>query len=233
LQEKLAGRPAKAAGPASGCPGEPDPEGLFRRYEMAMCDLRELKARNADLQKHLAELEQGQSQSRRAVPGGIVDWETEKRRILVALESCEELNGNQIALDRPRIEEIMATTDRLLAEKDRQIEELRRLEAGRGEHSAAAAKDEILDRDALISQERETLHRLQDEWHEKLRQAEVELSIQRAKLARQQAGFDERVRTMEPSGGSGALSADGSPAKPARGKWLSLLGLSGEDPPQR
>jgi DNA repair exonuclease SbcCD ATPase subunit len=224
LERKLAERPAETARPA----GEPDPEGLYRRYEMALCDLRELKARNADLQKQLTQLASWPSQT--GMPGGVLDWESEKRRILAALESCETPDGQKAGLDRLRIEGLVAQTDRLLAEKDCQLEEMRKLVGGAdGSRAAAAAREEILDRDAVIRQERENLQRLQEECRVKLGQAEVALSVDRAKLARQQAEIEEKLRVL---GAAGGAEPPQQAEHPVRGRWLSRLGLSGDGPPR-
>jgi hypothetical protein len=229
LASQRADQPVEAAGPG----GQPDPEGLFRRYEMALCDLRELKARHADLQKHLAEVEKDRAQVPAPAPGGVLDWETEKRRILAALEASEELHEPEAGAERLQIQEIVAQTQRLLAEKDRHIEELRKAaENPAGGVAASAAREEILDQDAVVREERENLRRLQDEWREKLRQAEVDLSVQRAKLARQEAEINEKLRRLQPSGGPGENSPEAprTPEKPPRGRWLNLLGLAGDDP---
>jgi hypothetical protein len=231
LASQRADQPVEAAGYPPGAGDQPDPEGLFRRYEMALCDLRELKARHADLQKHLAEVEKDRSQV--PAPGGVLDWETEKRRILAALEASEELHEPEAGPERLQIQEIVAQTQRLLAEKDRQIEELRKAaENSASGVAASAAREKILDQDVVVREERESLRRLQDEWRDKLRQAEVDLSVQRAKLARQEAQINEKLRRLQPSGGPDAQAeAPRTPEKPLRGRWLSLLGLAGDDPP--
>jgi chromosome segregation ATPase len=225
LEQKLAAAPAAAANPAE----TQDPEGLYRRYEMALCDLRELKARNAELQKHLDQLGSERSQGRPGGSGHVMDWESEKRRILAALESPAAGGSPK---DRPRIEELVEKTERLLAEKDRQIAELREL----AQRPAAAAdpREAILDQDAVIREERENLRRLEEECREKSRRAEVELSIERANLARREAETEEKLRTLA-AGVAAAGASDASPAgeKSPRGRWLSRLGLAGDDPPAR
>jgi hypothetical protein len=234
LANQRADQPIEAAGHPPGAAGQPDPEGLFRRYEMALCDLRELKARHADLQKHLAEVEKDRAQVPASASGGVLDWETEKRRILAALEASEELHEPGAGAERLQIQEIVAQTQRLLAEKDRQIEELRKAaENSTSGVAASAAREEILDQDVVVREERENLRRLQDEWRDKLRQAEVDLSVQRAKLARQEAEINEKLRRLQPSGEPDAQSpgTPRTPEKPPRGRWLSLLGLAGDDPP--
>jgi hypothetical protein len=81
----------------------------------------------------------------------------------------------------------------------------------------------------LIRDERENLRRQQEEWREKLRRAEVEISVERAKFARERIELDERIRNFEEQ-----LSAapSGEPNeqdnKAPRGNWLSRLGLKDE-----
>jgi hypothetical protein len=89
----------------------------------------------------------------------------------------------------------------------------------------------MFDQDAIIREERENLKRVQEEWREKLRLAEVEISVERAKLARDKSQLDERFRQMEESGNSasGAPTEEKSQAKPSRGRWLEKLGLKEGD----
>jgi hypothetical protein len=98
--------------------------------------------------------------------------------------------------------------------------------------SSAAAG--VLDNDELIRQERESLKKLQDGLREQLRQAEIELSMERAKIARQRAEMEEKIQTFEADRAKFAVSADGqknddSGKKPSRGRWLARLGLRGDD----
>ena len=95
----------------------------------------------------------------------------------------------------------------------------------------AAALGQILDQDEIVQQERESLKRLQAEWEEKLRQAEIDISVERAKLARQRAEVEERLRSLEEKGGAtqSEPSDSAEPQKPARGRWLSRLGLKDSD----
>ena len=86
-----------------------------------------------------------------------------------------------------------------------------------------AAITDLLDQDELIQQKRESLDQLQTEWQEKLRTAEVEISVERAQLARERAEIEDQQRTLEPL----RRSTDGEPGeeKPPRGRWLAKLGL--------
>jgi len=208
-----------------------------RRYDLALDDLRELKAKNAELQQQVARLRAAAETARRS--GGHLDWEAEKERILAALESdFADAKGDRQA-ERLKIEGVVRTTDQMIAAKDREIADLKQLldEQNRklGELPAiAAAVYEELDMDAVIRQERAGLQQLQDEWREKLRQTEIELSLERAKIARQQAELNEKRRELEkqladsPAAASPSSSAANLSTKPPRGQWLARLGLTEE-----
>jgi len=208
-----------------------------RRYDQALDDLRELTAKNAELQQQVARLRAAAETARRS--GGRLDWEAEKERILVALESdFADAKGDRQA-ERLKIEDVVRTTDQTIAEKDREIADLKQPfdEQNRklGELPAIAATvSEEVEKDDAICQERAALQQLQDEWREKLRQAEIELSLERAKIARQHAELNDKRRELEkqlanalaaasPSSGAANLST-----KPPRGQWLARLGLTEE-----
>jgi hypothetical protein len=172
-----------------------------------------------------------------AGPGGKLDWEAEKRRILAALESDSPEDNPRSAAERLEMAEVVRTTDQMLQEKDsllaqkcREIERLLAQQSDRNEQAAAAVgtakRDEILDRDAVIREERETLKRLQEQCREKLREGEIQISLERAKIARQQADIQEKLRAIEAQSGQTDGSNDtSSTGKPVRGRWLARLGL--------
>ena len=205
-----------------------DSEDYRRRYEMAVQDLRELKARNQQLEQQV------QASQHVGPSGPTLDWEAEKRRILAALEAEEqgEPTTEADANRRMEIEQIVRKTEQILADKDREIAELKQLlqdqSANLGSVAVgAAALGSVLDSDAIIREERENLRRLQKEWEEKLRQAEVELSLERAKLARQRAELEEKLNALanQHTPTAAAPQAPASSDKPSRGRWLSRLGL--------
>jgi hypothetical protein len=169
----------------------------------------------------------------RAAPvsvSGRLNWEAEKRQLLAALE--EEEAGGKPAAHRTEIDEVIRATERALADKDRELTEMRQILDSQSSNLGqlavgAAALGQVLDQDSLIREERENLRRLQQEWEEKSRKAEIEISLERAKLARQRAeleeklqAFDQQRQGQETPGPSAA-----TPAKPARGRWLARLGL--------
>ena len=93
----------------------------------------------------------------------------------------------------------------------------------------------MLDQDAVIQEERQRLLQLQQEWQDKLRQAEVEMSVQRARIARERTELDEKLRvleehksTMAAQQNSGEPNSSNKPQKPAR-RWLTRMGLKEND----
>jgi chromosome segregation ATPase len=207
-------------------------EDMQRRFEMAMQDLREQKTRNADLEEKL-------SQARRSSPGAssaapsAFDWEAQKRRMMEA-EFDEQ--DEAARAERLTIEDTIRITDDALAHKDEEIAELKQLLHNQSSNIGAvavgaAAIAQMLDQDELVNQERERLKSAQDEWREKLRFAEVELSMERAKLARERMLLDEKIQQLQREQAIGDAAAGDE--KDANGKnkrrWLSRLGIRDTD----
>lgn len=210
-------------------------EDLQRRYDMVLQDLKQERKRTGELMAQLARLRAGSGQPSASASDGL-DWEAQKRRLLQALENDLDEDDPDDAQQRRRIEDTIRRTEELVALKDREIEELQRLLQEQSSHLGemavgAAAVAEVLDRDEVIRQERENLARLQEEWREKLRGAEVEISLQRARLARERAELDEKLQQYQ------ALlqklgpnpETDTAKKQPTRGNWLTRLGLRSED----
>jgi len=229
-------------------PDESGDEGgeYARRYEMAMDDVRELRAENDQLRQQLKEAQAGGGSKggggggpAPAPSGGALDWEAEKQRILAALEA----EGDDGAGDEPErthrrhleIQEVVERTDRVIAEKNRELAEMKQLLEEQSSSVGslavgAAALEEVLDKDEIIREERENLTRLQEQWREKLRKAEVEISVERAKIGRERAQLEEKLQTLEKQGPAGtANDTVAGTEKPARGRWLAQLGLKGKD----
>ena len=126
----------------------------------------------------VASADQGRS------PGRVLDWEAEKRRILAALEADFDENDADQHAERLKMQDVLRTTEKIIAEKDREIRAVRQQfeDASRNIPTAdvrAPAIDEALDADAVVQEERQRLKELQQQWQEKLRQAEVDLSVER------------------------------------------------------
>lgn len=208
---------------------------LQQRYEMAIAEIRELRQKNADLEQRLAQA--GQSAVKQPVSssnGQILDWEAEKQRILAALEAEAENDSDpQHAAERLRIQDVIKKTEAALAEKDKEIAELRRLLEDQSTNIGsvavgAAAIERLFDQDEVLREQREHLRQLEEEWKEKLRKAELEISLERAKIARERAVLEEKQRELEERlaslGSSKATEEDKN--KPGRGRWLTRLGIN-------
>jgi len=208
-----------------------------RRYEMALDDLHELKASNSLLQEQLSKARAAAStlakQSRTQDTG--LDWETQKLRMLAALESDLDENNSEQRAERLKIEDVIQTTEKAIAEKDDEIRELkRRLEESAGPsplEQMAAAVEQTLQNDGTIQQERERLRQLEAQLQSRLCRAEIEISLDRAKLARERADLEERLRVagLDASKTTAGPNAAGATEQPTRGRWLSRLGLTDAD----
>ncbi|MBX3426477.1 MAG: hypothetical protein KF688_12420 [Pirellulales bacterium] len=204
---------------------------LQRRFEMAVDDLREAKQ---ELESLRAQSAANPKSSKPALTfDGPMDWAAQRERLLAMLEE-EDAEGAPSAerrSERASIEDAIHATEDALAAKDRELARLR-AELDEARESAPqfdpqeAALQELFNADEAIQVERERLESLQTQWKEKLRQAELELSVQRATLAREQAALREKELDLER-----AFPKPVDPAEPGgkpKRRWLSALGL-GED----
>lgn len=158
-------------------------------------------------------------------PGGkpvsqsLAAWEEAKRRLL---DSWESDSGGQPpdeenAESRSGREHDTENVQELLKAKDSEIAALKVKLAEYEERL------KVIDENELIRQERERLIELQRAWEAKLREAEVEISIERAKLARERAELEEKLRSLESSGVQPGATGSSAPRK---SRWLAQLGLS-------
>ncbi|HEY2881157.1 MAG TPA: hypothetical protein VGJ15_01960, partial [Pirellulales bacterium] len=215
-------------------------EDLKRRFEMAVDDVRQLKRRNAELeeQRGMPQAGGGSATASRAADGPM-DWEMTKKRMLAELEADHEGPGAMNADDRLTVEGAIRITDDMIVQRDQEIAELKlQLAEQSGPHTPADDSNpmplpavEMLDHDAVIQQERQRLLELQHEWQDKLRQAEVDISVHRARIARERSELDEKTRMLE-SEKAAIADQQGSGQQPAAGKtkktggrWLARLGL--------
>lgn len=231
-REALLQRLAKAEknGKSSGA-SDVNKDDLQRRFEMAVEDVRDLKRQNAELESKLARAGGGGGGSPAT---GKLDWEAQKRRLLASLEADFDPRDANRAEERLTIEGAIRITDAVVAEKEREIAELKQMlemqSASQGPGAAAIAG--VLDQDEVIQQERENLRQLQAQVQEKLRKAEIDISVERAKLARDRAELEEKLAAMEvrqadeppANAAPGGLDKGGKP----RGRWLTRLGLKEE-----
>jgi chromosome segregation ATPase len=221
-------QPARAAAAV----GSAESEELRRRFELAVEDVRKLKSRNAELEEKISRgaVHSGGA----AAAGGAMDWESQKKRLLEQLESDFDGDDEQEQKDKMTVEGAIRITDGVVAEKDQEIAELQRLLSEQSQNLGgvavgAAAIAQMLDDDALVRQEREKLETLQGEWREKLRKAEIDISVERAKIARERAQLEEKLKDMQARDADGHdAEGDDKGKKPKRGRWLARLGLGEE-----
>lgn len=219
---------------------------LHRRLEMATSDCRELKSKNSELQDQLAKggSSGSKSDTKSPAPAGSqgMDWEAQKQRMLARLEADYDDTDPVQKADRMTVENALQVTEDALAAKDQQVAEVRReveelrslLEnqsSSIGQFAVgAAAFAGMLDKDELVRHERESLQKMQEAMREQLKQAEIDISMERAKIARDRAELDEQLHALQREKAQQAASDPASGGdkgkKPARGRWLSRLGLS-------
>lgn len=204
---------------------------LQRRFEMAVDDLRQVKQEKAQLEEKLTQASVGKVP---AVDSGAMDWQSQKARLLASLESDggeagEEETTPERAQEKLNIQGTIEITDQIVANKDREIAELQTQLATIAEEKPQNQDigAEICDKDEMIQAERARLQQLQTEWREKLRGAELEMSTQRATLARKEAELKELLAAAQKAADDAAISNGDKP----RRRWLSALGL-GEDEPK-
>jgi len=207
---------------------------LEYRYEMALEDLKAERGRFAELEAKAAQPSAAAGDSSESDIG--MDWESQKRRLLASLEKDFDEEDDEDQQDKLSVEEAIRLTDEVIAAKEREVTELQQLLEEQSSNLGSmavgvAAVAEVLDKDEVIQLERANLQALQDEWRDKLRQSEVEISIERAKLARKGVQLEEQARQLElqnrdipPQG-----EAPNGKGKPIRGRWLRRLGLKGDD----
>lgn len=195
-----------------------------RRYELALDELRALKAENTALRKQLTEHQTPRTVDNSASVNLHSSWEAEKRRILAMLE-----NANEEASQQTGNSQISGTGVNSTETTPCKMERFSYGQAGNSQTvdtpnaqqppvSAPGGED-------FLRAERERFLQLQQEWQEKLRQAEIELSMERAKLARQRAELEERLRTLQTGAEPPPASETAGFYSPRRRQWLARLGL--------
>lgn len=210
---------------------------LQRRFELAVEDVRDLKKQNSQLETQLKAAKSVGSPA--AGPAG-KNWEAVKKQLLASLESESGEATPEQQKEHTSIANTVRITDEIVATKDRQIAELMaQLANGGGADvgevvvGAPTATDDLtalVDADAVIQQHRERIAALEHEMEEKLRQTEMALSLERAKIAREQSQLTElriELEAMRGPNGTGG-DAGGGGGAPKR-RWLSKLGLGDED----
>jgi hypothetical protein len=215
-----------------------------------------LHARIAELTDRIDELEQQNSDLAAQLASSHVceadphhdtlTWADRKQLILQQLEEgsfdAAEFHaslqaGEQATAPTDRIEcadpiEYIERLHRELATRDEAVRELQHLLGQRSDQTSAsvtlgaAAIADLMDSDELVREERARLQALQLEWEEKFRKAEVELSLERAKISRERRELAGRQSQLEHELELLRLKALQASEKDAPRKWLSQLGLT-------
>jgi chromosome segregation ATPase len=219
------------------------------RADLAAAEQRieELQSQNSDLAGRVATSSVNDCTSHEGAESlDSLPWEERKRMILARLEDEESHLLSEMAADDPESEttrdelqalrDIVHQTDREIMRRDAEIAELQQLleqqSATVGDVAVgAAAIAGMFDQDELIREEREKLQQLKSEWEEKLRNAEIEVSMERAKLARDRQELEKRnaelEETMAHQQRASQHESTDDEGKPVR-RWLSRMGLSEE-----
>lgn len=201
--------------------GDNDSAEWRARFEMAVEDVRELKTENQRLREELATAPKVLVAD--AEPQG---WEAQKRKLLAALESEGSSDEPRRVDERATIEGTVQITDAIVAAKDAELHKLRAaLEEAGATAAVDAAAASLIDGDEVVQAQRQRLVVLEEEWQEKIRQAELELSVERAKIARAQSEIAAQQLELETLR---AAKGVGSPPGEARRNWLNKLGLGSE-----
>lgn len=160
-------------------------------------------------------------------------WEQRKEALMRQLdaetESDEPCDPDKIL----EIQSIIQKTDAEIQRRDQEIQDLRHLLeqqaiAQNGMAIGVAAVAEMIESDAMIIAERLRLQEMQHDWEKKQRQAEIEMSLERAKLARERLELQEKSRTFEADHPPETAEEKSATKERGRGRWLARLGLRDE-----
>jgi len=202
---------------------------LQRRFELAVEDVRDLKKKNARLESQLAAASTGVTPASAGDGGG--SWETMKRQMLANLEGEGDDGGEERSEERATIESTIRITDEALACKDQQIAELR-LQLAESEPKPpdeSEAINQLVDADAVITEHRARAAQLAEEMQEKLRAAELEISVERAKIARETSHLEDLKAEIDAQRANGDTPAAPGTTQQPRRRWLSKLGLGADE----
>jgi hypothetical protein len=200
----------------------------------------------AELQRLRAEVDllRERLQSEPASNRSAFSWEQEKLRILRELESDGHPAGpDPHAEERRRLQQALQLTDQIVTASRREVAEWKCKaeqvlnQPGADRESTRKSVDPEPDGDTELQEERERLLALQQQNREKMRQAEVAMSLERAKLARDRGELQAKMLAMETERAAlleqlQAATQQGSSRGATRngkqtgaGRWLSRLGL--------
>ncbi len=156
-------------------------------------------------------------------------WDEQKKRLMEegGDESTDETPMDSHSSPEEQVpdwEELLIDAQKQLALKEAEIASLReQLAAASAAPNLDEVREQMLNADQVIQQEREKLRSLQEEMEEKLRKAEVDLSLERARLARDRQAIEELQQQLARN-----PSVNDPAGTPKKRRWLSSLGLDGK-----
>lgn len=221
-------------------------QATLHEYERRLADIEaenaELVEQNSDLATQIAKIQVSATGSKPHMQFDqeSLSWEERKLLILQQLENeTDEANDDpvqqEVQLARQlEVKDLVETTEAEIARRDREIEELRSIveqqsNTSQGVAIGAAAIAQMFESDDLIKQERNKLKDIQQEWEEKLRQAEIDLSMERAKLARERSQLEAELEKVKQAQDNETLHDEiQEKVKGRKRKWLEHLGLKDE-----
>ncbi|MCA9193076.1 MAG: hypothetical protein KDB03_14980 [Planctomycetales bacterium] len=209
---------------------------LEREVERLKIELEDLRIQNNDLASQVARNQMADNPSFSRIDQESLTWEERKHLIMQQLEA--ECDGDQEPVEcdrRLEIDKVIRATNLEIQRRDEEIEELRRIveqqaNTTQGVAIGAAAIAGMVDNDELVQLERMRLKEIQSEWEEKLRQAEIDLSMERAKLARERSQLETEISEIQSQLNSTSITSgknQGNGSKTRR--WLDHLGLREEN----
>jgi hypothetical protein len=161
-----------------------------------------------------------------------ISWEDRKQALLHMLEQQdqEELGVVEKVLE---MRQILEETSVQIQIREKEIADLRSLLeqqsiAANGLAVGAAAIANLVDADEIVAEERQRLKEMQLQWEQKQRQGEIEMSLERAKLARERLEIQDRMQQLDSEidmlNRATENSSQAAPA-PHKGRWWARLGL--------
>ena len=215
--------------PQDGASASEELSELQRRFELAVEDVRDLKKKNSELEAALAASKSGGAAAKPSIGGS--GWEAMKKKMLANLADEGDDVDEDRQEERAKIEETIRVTGEVIARKDKELAELkaRLADDENKQPDQEEAVQQLLDADEIIAEHRARIAKLEEEMTAKLRKAELELSVERAKITRETAHLADLKAEIEAREASGEVPAvPGAPQQPRR-RWLSKLGLSGDE----
>lgn len=192
---------------------------LKRKLELTLEELQEAKSENYRIKSNPSS----------AVSSGAT-WEETKEALLASLENESQMES---CLEDPAaLVESLREAHAIIQQKEQTIQQLELLleESNSVENHSGSEntpedpqheqKQKLIDESAVIAEEKNRLNALEEQWRQKIGEAEIELSKERAKLARERAALDEKLKSLEED-----ESEEGAAVSQSKRKWWDRLGL--------